>query len=577
MNDLKKENIQKSLNSQEYILRHHYVNNDKSTNLLYYKHCDIISEKLLESLKKIDKDINNKCQKVECVFDKNMIIIFINKSIINIAHFDNEIFVKQIIISNGKNNSYNLQQIFNLFAQRGYNEFMKIFVNSNNLINFNINLVNQQYNVQANIFNITDNGKLIDTSNNKTQITKYPLEIKDDDFFPPIPITINDSYQDFLSKPQIGLQNIGAYCYMNATLQCLCNIKILVDYFKYNNHLIRTVKGDNNKQLLCSSFKTVMEGIYDYKRSKNYENYLLSKGMTPTPNNNLKIDYAPRIFKDTISRMNPLFKGVQANHAKDLVDFILETLHTELNRPRKQNINEGNLLIDKRNKKMMFNIFINNFVQAIRSIISDLFFAMNCNITQCGNCNSISYYYQIYSYLEFYLEWVRKFRLSNPDLNPNSIYLPNNTVDIFDCFNYAKKIDVMEGDNAMYCEYCKQTCQSSLCTLLTTGPEILIIILNRGQEAQFDVKIIFPLELDLMHYIELQNTGCYYELIGVISHIGNNIGGHFIAFCKSYHQKDFNRWYKFNDSIVTPVNDFNKEVAQYGIPHVLFYKKKLNN
>ena len=169
---------------------------------------------------------------------------------------------------------------------------------------------------------------------------------------------------------------------------------------------------------------------------------------------------------------------------------------------------------------------------------------------------------------------MRKFRLSNPDLNPNSIYFPNNTVDIFDCFNYAKKIDVMEGDNAMYCEYCKQTCQSSFSTLLTTGPEILIIILNRGQEAQFDVKIIFPLELNLMQYIELQNTGCYYELIGVISHIGNNIGGHFIAFCKSYHQKDFNRWYKFNDSIVTPVNDFNKEVAQYGIPHVLFYKKR---
>ena len=53
---------------------------------------------------------------------------------------------------------------------------------------------------------------------------------------PPIPpITINDSYLDFSSKPPVGLDNIGATCYMNATLQCLCNIKKLVDYFKYNN------------------------------------------------------------------------------------------------------------------------------------------------------------------------------------------------------------------------------------------------------------------------------------------------------------------------------------------------------
>ena len=29
----------------------------------------------------------------------------------------------------------------------------------------------------------------------------------------------------------------------------------------------------------------------------------------------------------------------------------------------------------------------------------------------------------------------------------------------------------------MYCNYCKMTCGSSMCTVLTTGPEILIIIL----------------------------------------------------------------------------------------------------
>ena len=90
-----------------------------------------------------------------------MIIIFINKYIINVAHFDNEIFVKQIIIAGGQNNSYNLQQIFNQFDQKGYTEFMKSFSNSNNLINFNININNQPYPVQAHIYNITEEGKLV--------------------------------------------------------------------------------------------------------------------------------------------------------------------------------------------------------------------------------------------------------------------------------------------------------------------------------------------------------------------------------------------------------------------------------
>ena len=109
LNNINKDNIKQLLNSKEISeLNQYYVNNDKSTNLIYYKNCDLISEKLLESLKKIDKDINNKCQKVECIFDKNIIKILINKYIINVASFEYEIFVKQIIISTGEYNSYNL-------------------------------------------------------------------------------------------------------------------------------------------------------------------------------------------------------------------------------------------------------------------------------------------------------------------------------------------------------------------------------------------------------------------------------------------------------------------------------------
>ena len=148
----------------------------------------------------------------------------------------------------------------------------------------------------------------------------------------------------------------------------------------------------------------------------------------------------------------------------------------------------------------------------------------------------------------------------------------NNIVDIYDCFNYEQRITSMIGDNAMYCNYCKKTWSNSMRTFLTTGPEILIIILNRGKGIEFKIKINFYLELNLNNYIELQNTGTQYELFGVITHIGeSSMSGHFIAYCKDLWN---NQWLKFNDAIVSQVKDFRSEVIDFAMPYLLFYQKK---
>ena len=43
----------------------------------------------------------------------------------------------------------------------------------------------------------------------------------------------------------------------------------------------------------------------------------------------------------------------------------------------------------------------------------------------------------------------------------------------------------------MYCNNCKKTCDFIMSTKLITGPNILIIILNRGKGIEFNVKINF--------------------------------------------------------------------------------------
>ena len=95
--------------------------------------------------------------------------------------------------------------------------------------------------------------------------------------------------------------------------------------------------------------------------------------------------------------------------------------------------------------------------------------------------------------------------------------------------------------------------------------------MNRGHGIEFNVKIIFVEDLDLSNYIEYKNTGCKYKLIGVITHIGESgMGGHFIAYCKDPISQS---WYKYNDAIVSEVQDFQNEVINFAMPYLLFYQK----
>ena len=223
----------------------------------------------------------------------------------------------------------------------------------------------------------------------------------------------------------------------------------------------------------------------------------------------------------------------------------------------------------QRNQQFMLNNFIQNFQAENKSIISDLFYAMNCNIIQCFGCKSQTFNYQTYFFIIFPLEEVRKYKLNN--FNQFNNMYNNNEVNIYECFEYEKKINYMNGQNAMHCNYCQRTCDSSMCTVLTTGPEVLIIILNRGKGIEFNVKINFVERLNLANYIQFGNTGVNYELIGVITHMGeSSMSGHFIAYCKNPISKT---WYQYNDAMVNPVNNFKTEVIDYATPYLLFYQK----
>ena len=399
--------------------------------------------------------------------------------------------------------------------------------------------------------NINDIGEIynIDLSKKIVSNIKYNEKIIDDNF-DLNNIQPNDNDGSCWRK---GLENIGATCYMNATLQCFAHMPDFVNFFRKDKQIQDVINEKVGTTNLTTAFAELLQNLY------------------PTNLENMKKEkyYTPKNFKGTISQMNPLFQGIAANDAKDLVNFLILTLHDELNKAQKNQNEENNEknVADQRNKPLLLQNFSKIFINTHNSIISDLFYALNYNKTQCCSCGETSYNYQIYFFLIFPLEEVRKFKHGY-----NSFH---DTVNIYDCFNYDKRDNTMAGDNAMYCNYCKNTCACNMSTNLATGPEILIIILNRGQGIQYKVKLNFNEDLNLYNYIDFKETGTQYDLFGVITHIGeSSMSGHFIAYCKDLWD---NTWYKYNDAIVDKVKNFKGEVVDFAMPYVLFYKKKDNN
>ena len=556
-----------------------YYDYDKKENssLYIYNNFEIIEKEIFDLF--VDKRKN----------ENNILVNFSNnKIIVNIPFNLNNKFVSLIGTFTNYNDNFNLEYIlvYNKEIDRN-NHFNNITFNLENYLN-SLNLSNNSCPITLENNSII--GTIIKYINNDKKENKETNYNKDNK-------NIMKLKHKFESCPNIGLQNIGATCYMNSTLQCFCHIEKFVEFFKYNPEIFEIIKNKKNK--LSYSFKILISNLWpnDYDPSSpGFKKY-----------------YSPEEFKNTISKMNPLFEGIAANDAKDLINFIIMFLHLELNKNIEKKANQINGIIDQTNKELVFQAFKEEVIKNNNSIISELFYATNYNITQCCNCNKCIYNFQTYFFINFPLEEVRKYKIENINQQQNNFNMYNsqnqfncfmmnpqiqfnnynmfpqnqfmmnqqiqinnniNEVNIIDCFDYNEKLNYMSGENKMYCNYCRFNSDCFLKTNLYTGPEILILILNRGKGIEFDVKIYFTEELNLSKFIENKESGYMYNLIGVITHLGeSSMSGHFIAYCKDPIN---GKWYKYNDAIVDEVKDFKKEVIDFAMPYLLFYQKKSN-
>ena len=343
-----------------------------------------------------------------------------------------------------------------------------------------------------------------------------------------------------------GLVNIANTCYMNSTIQCFAHIKELFNYFQ-KPKIAKLMDTPGSEDKLFTVFGELIICLWNpYDSSPLY----------------------PYIFKENLGKMNSLFQGPIPNDAKDLLTFILMQLHDELNHANNinNNFNQMNILNVnmQKDQKVMFNIFIKDFQNKNRSIISDLFFGLNYNRTECLFCRSALYNYQTFNFLIFPLAEVLNYK--NKFINNMNYY--GNIVTLDECFQYNQSYSPL---NEYYCNVCNRNSQGQYATFLSVLPNIIIIILNRGVGLQYNVKIDFEENLNLQNYVEYFREDSFYELIGLVTHYGESgASGHFMARCKSPID---GFWYLYNDAIIKKIGYFTKEEFQQGNPYILFYKK----
>ena len=474
---------------------------------------------------------------------------------------NDELNKKNIKINEMITYNKNLEKELNEIKMK-YNQLLSKFENNNN--NIIKNDISIESSLDADAFIELLNKNKNDTIKNKYKINNQKNEENKQNGKKKGFIELN-----YIQPTLIGLDNIGATCFMNSTLQCLSQTEVLSNYFLNPNNKNRIINNNIamvniNDHQLSPFFLELIENLWNKQNSKR--------------------SFSPYNIINKINEMNSLFKKGQPGDSKDFIIFILEQLHKEL----KKSVNKNNSLVNETalnqyDKINAFNHFFTEF-QKDCSIISDIFFGFIETTNECLNCkniynnqglmNPICYNYQIFNCIIFPLEEVKNMK-NNLMQNNNIMPFNNNIVSIYECFYYNQKSDFFTGENRNYCNICKQLYDSIYTNKIFVGPNILVLILNRGKDNIYNVKLDFSETIDITQFIiQKEMPQIIYNLYGVITHIGQSgPNAHFVASCKSPVDK---RWYRYNDSLVSQINDVQKEIIDFGTPYILFYQKNNN-
>ncbi|XP_065594537.1 ubiquitin carboxyl-terminal hydrolase 2 isoform X1 [Cyrtonyx montezumae] len=330
-----------------------------------------------------------------------------------------------------------------------------------------------------------------------------------------------------------GLRNLGNTCFMNSILQCLSNTKELRDYCLQNQYLRDLNNNSRMRTELMSEFAKLIQLLW-----------------TLSPNDSVN----PSEFKTQIQRYAPRFVGYNQQDAQEFLRFLLDGLHSEVNRvlvrPRANADTLDHLPDDEKSRQMW-----RRYQEREDSRVSDLFVGQLKSSLTCSECGYCSTAFDPF--------W----DLSLPI--PKKGY---GEVTLMDCLRLFTKEDVLDGDEKPTCCRCKARTRCTKKFSIQKYPKILVLHLKRFSEARIRASklttfVNFPLkDLDLREFTSQSCNHAVYNLYAVSNHSGTTMGGHYTAYCKSPISSE---WHSFNDSRVTPLSSSHVRSSD---AYLLFYE-----
>uniref|UniRef100_A0A8B9JPR1 Ubiquitin carboxyl-terminal hydrolase 32 n=1 Tax=Astyanax mexicanus TaxID=7994 RepID=A0A8B9JPR1_ASTMX len=179
-------------------------------------------------------------------------------------------------------------------------------------------------------------------------------------------------------KGATGLSNLGNTCFMNSSIQCVSNTKPLTDYFISGRHLYE----------LNRTNPIGMRG----HMAKCYGD-LVQELWSGTQKN-----IAPLKLRWTIAKYAPRFNGFQQQDSQELLAFLLDGLHEDLNRVHEKPYVELKDSDGRPDAEVATEAW-ENHLRRNRSIVVDLFHGQLKSQVKCKTCGHISARFDPFNFL----------------------------------------------------------------------------------------------------------------------------------------------------------------------------------
>uniref|UniRef100_A0A8C7TD66 Ubiquitin carboxyl-terminal hydrolase n=1 Tax=Oncorhynchus mykiss TaxID=8022 RepID=A0A8C7TD66_ONCMY len=185
-----------------------------------------------------------------------------------------------------------------------------------------------------------------------------------------------DSYR---GQPGVcGLTNLGNTCFMNSALQCLSNTPPLTEYFLRNAYLeeLNFTNPLGMKGEIAEAYADVIKQMWS---GRHYS-------------------VVPRIFKTKVGHFASQFLGYQQHDSQELLSFLLDGLHEDLNRVKNKEYIELRDAAGRPDQEVAEEAW-RNHRRRNDSAIVDTFHGLFKSTLVCPECRKVSVTFDPFCYL----------------------------------------------------------------------------------------------------------------------------------------------------------------------------------